>query len=227
MHNNHSSDEHMLLLEKIKTQVRCFNSPSTIQRYEELVRLKDYLNFRIQTREYETIVAAANENVTKLRNQFVQEKLNKFDIVEKNRAKYEQWGWSPLYHILKEWPLPNFRKFPWAHTKEEWVEIEKQLLENTSVEPLSLEHECPHIVRVFLVLVRTLHGHTRPLPHPTMGLTLQYIFDFVMDNEKSKAITNVVQNLATMGWALFPCIHTVADNFNNLLLTQLRYLVMI
>jgi hypothetical protein len=91
----------MLLVEKIKAQVWCFNNPSNIQRFEELVRLKDYLNFRIQTREYETIVAVANENVTKLRNQFVQEKLNKFDIVEKNLAEYQQWGWSPLYHILK------------------------------------------------------------------------------------------------------------------------------
>lgn len=224
MQNNRSLDEHMVLLEKIKAQVRCFNNPLDIQRYEELVRLKDYLNFRIRTREYEAIVAAANVNVAELRNQFVQKKLNKFDIMEKNRAEYQQWGWSPLYHIFKEWPLPNFRTSPWVHTQEEWIEIEKKLLENASTEPLSLECECPHIVRVFLVLVRTLHGYTRPLPHPTMGLTLQYILNFMMDNEKSVAFTNVVHSLATIGWAWFPGIHTVVDNFSNLHLDTIALL---
>lgn len=92
----------------------------------------------------------------------------------------------------------------------------KKLLESSITEPLSLECECPHIMRVFLVLVRTLHGYTHPLRHPTMGLTLQYILDFTMDNEKSVAFTNVVHSLATIGWALFPSIHTVADNFSNL-----------
>ena len=92
----------------------------------------------------------------------------------------------------------------------------KKLLENASTEPLSLECECPHIVRVFLVLVRTLHGYTHPLRHPTMGLTLQYILDFTMDNEKSVAFTNVVHSLATIGWALFPGIHTMTNNFSNL-----------
>lgn len=62
----------------------------------------------------------------------------------------------------------------------------------------------------------TLHGHTRPLPHLDIGLTLQYILDFVMDNKKSIALTNVVHSLATMGWALFPSIHAVTDNFCNL-----------
>lgn len=90
------------------------------------------------------------------------------------------------------------------------------LLENMSSEPLSLELECPHILRAFLVLVRTLHGHTRPLPHPDLGLTLQYILDFALDNKKSVALTSVVHVLSTIGWALFPGIHTVEDNFNNL-----------
>lgn len=81
---------------------------------------------------------------------------------------------------------------------------------------MSLEHECPDIVRAFLVFVRTFHGHTRPLPHPTMGLNLQSMLDFAMDNEKSVAFTNVVNNIATIGWSLFPSILTVTDNFSNL-----------
>lgn len=55
-----------------------------------------------------------------------------------------------------------------------------------------------------------------PLSHPIMGLTLQYIHDFVRDNKKSVTLTNVVHSLATTGWALFPDIHTVADNYSDL-----------
>ena len=90
------------------------------------------------------------------------------------------------------------------------------MLENVSAEPLSLELECPHILRAFLVLFRTLHGHTRPLPHPDVGLTLDYILDFAVDNEKSVALTNVVHNLATTSWALFPGIQSAVYNYSNL-----------
>ena len=67
-----------------------------------------------------------------------------------------------------------------------------------------------------LVLVRILHSHMHPLSHPTMSLTLQYILNSVMDNEKSVALTNVVNHLAILGWILFPSIHTMMDNFSNL-----------
>ena len=53
------------------------------------------------------------------------------------------------------------------------------------------------------------------LCHPTMGLTLQCIRDFVRDNKKSITLTNVVHSLATIRWALFSDIHTVADNYSN------------
>ena len=187
-----------------------------MQRYEELMHLKDYLSFKIQTREYEAEVAAANGNVAELRSAYVKDKLDEFDNAEKSRAEEEKWGWSPLYRIFQKWPLPNFRKSPWMHTQDEWEEIEKLLLENVATEPLSLELECPHIVKAFLVLVRTLHGHTRPLPHPFLGLTVQDILDFAIDKEKSVALTNVVHGLATTGWALFPGIREVTDTFSNL-----------
>lgn len=193
----------MALLDKIKAQIGCFNSPSDVQRYEELMRLKDYLNYRICIREYEAKVAAAHGNVAGLRSQYVKAILDAFDDAERTRIEQEKWGWSPLYRIFKEWPLPNFQNSPWAHTEEEWVELEECLLSNVSTEPMSLEFDCPHILRAFLLLVRTLHGHTRPLPHPDLGLTLQYILDFATDNDKSVALTNVVQSLSSTGWALF------------------------
>ena len=215
-HNNRNPDDHIALLQKIKAQICYFNTRDNMQRYEELMRLKDYLSYRICLREYEANLAVAHGNINELRSKYVNDKLDKYDNAEKNRAEQEKWGWSPIYRILKEWPLSNFRTSPWAHTQDEWGEIEKILLENISTEPLSLDLECPHIVRAFLILFRTLHGHTRALSHPDAGLTLQYILDFAVDNEKSVALTNVVHSLAASGWALFPGIHAVVDNFSNL-----------
>lgn len=214
--NTREPVEHIALVEKIKAQVRCFNSPSDVQRYEELMRLKDYLNYKMRIRVYEANVAAAHGNIAELRSKYVQDKLEKYDNAEKIRIEQEQWGWSPIYRILKEWPLHAFPSAPWAHTQEEWVEIEKTLLENVSTQPLSLEVECPHIVRAFSILFRTLYGHTRPLSHPDAGLTLQCILDFAVDREKSVALTNIVQNLEASGWALFPGLDSVVDSFTNL-----------
>ena len=109
----------------------------------------------------------------------------------------------------------TFPSSHWAHTHEEWIEIEKTLLKNVSTEPLSLELECPHIVRAFLIMFGTLHRHTRHLSHPGAGLTLQVILDFVVDNEKFVALTNVVHNLEASGWALFPSISSVVDSYSE------------
>ena len=214
--NNRSPEEYMVVLQKIKNRIRCFNSPSDVQRYEEFMCMKDYLDYRIRTQEYEANLAATNGKAKKLWSKYVKAKLEKFDNAEKNRAEQIKWEWSPLFCIFNEWPLSNFPNSPWAHTQDEWAEIEKTFLENVSTEPLSLELECPHIVRAFLVLFRTLHGHTHHLPHPNTCLILEYILNFAVDNEKSVALTNVVHNLATIGWVLFPGIQSLVDNYNNL-----------
>ena len=111
----------------------------------------------------------------------------------------------------------NYRKkLPWAHTQDKWVELEKHLLEIVSNELFFLKFECPHIRKALLVLIRTLHGHIRHLLHHALGLTLQCILDFALDNDKSVALTNVVHMLGSIGWALFPAIHIVGDNYSSL-----------
>ena len=206
----------MALLQKVKTEIHCFNSPADLQRYKEIVRLRDYLEYKLRLQEYNATLEDANGNAEQQRAQYIKAKLDEFDNAEKSRAEEEKWGWSPLYHIFKEWPLSSAPNSPWAHTQEEWVGIENSLLQNVSIDPLSLELECPHIVRAFLVLFRNMHGHTRPLPHPAAGLTLDYILDFAVDSEKSVALTNVVHNLATSGWTFFPGINYANDNFSNM-----------
>ena len=216
LQNNRTPEQHMAELMKIKDQTGCFNSSEDNHRYVELKKMKDYLEYRLRLREYEASLAAANGTAEEMRSNYVRKKLEKFDNAVLLRAEQDKWGWSPLYSIFKEWPLSNFPKSPWSHTQEEWAALEQTLLASVSTEALSLEVQCPHIVRAFLVLFRTLHGHTRPLPHPKVGLTFDYILACAVDQDKSVALTNVVHNLATMGWAIFPGIQNAAESFSTL-----------
>lgn len=86
------------------------------------------------------------------------------------------------------------------------------LLESTKSEPLSLEIECPHMLRALLYLIMTLEGHRCPLAHPTMGLDLQYILDIAKGTKCSVPLSLVMQSLPYLGWLAFPSIHGALDS---------------
>ena len=89
-------------------------------------------------------------------------------------------------------------------------------LENTRREPLSLEQECPHILRALLYLVRTLQGHRHPLSHPIRGVAQQFLLNVAHDTHLSVALTSVAGSLPIMGWTIFPGMQNAADNFEQL-----------
>lgn len=209
-------EEHSALVERMKSQVSCFKSNSDVQRYEELKGLKDYLHYRIACTAYENQLATAAVTVDDMRRKHVDAQLLKFDLAEKEREEAQKWHWSPVFQIFKKWPLPNFTGAPWDHTESEWVELSAVLLENTTSEPLTLETECPHIIRALLCLVRTLEGNKRPLAHPIKGLVLDYILDLAQSKEYSVALCQIVQSLPHQGWSSFPGIHGALDTFSDL-----------
>ena len=61
-----------------------------MQRYDKLMHLKNYLNFRITSKDYKAKLAAANKNVQALRKKFVQNKFNILDVTIKIREDYER-----------------------------------------------------------------------------------------------------------------------------------------
>jgi hypothetical protein len=209
-------DEHKTLIDRMKEKVRCFNNSTDIQRYDELMHLKEYLIFRLASKEYETKLVVANKDVDDLRKKFVEDELNKLDVAERTREEQDRWSWSPTFYILKEWSLPGFRCGSWTHTQNEWAEIEATLLSPVISEPRTLESECPHIVKTLLMLARTLDVQSCPLAHPFRGLTLDNILDIARDSKKSVALTNIVHTLSTIGWAMFPSMHTAIDTFGTL-----------
>ena len=209
-------EEHNALRDIIKSQVRCFKCTTDVQRYEELRNLKDYLHYRIAYTAYEDRLASAILTVDEQRRSYVDAELLKFDIAERREREAEKWQWSPLFQIFRKWPLPNFSAAPWEHTEAEWVEMTAVLLENVKSDPLSLETECPHILRALLSLVRTLEGYNRPLVHPSKGLHLQYILDIARSKDYSVALSQIVQCLPQTGWLEFPGIYDALDTFSEL-----------
>ena len=151
-----------------------------------------------------------------MRKRFVEDELNKLDVAERTREEQEGWSWSPVYCILKEWPLSGFRDSPWAHTMDEWAEIESILLSSVISEPRFLNDECSHIIKALLMLARTLDGQSCPLAHHVRGLTLNNIINSARNSEKSVVLTNLVQSLSTIGWIMFPSIHTATETFSTI-----------
>ena len=64
--------EHSEFLEKIKAQVRVFKTNTDVNVYNELKNLKDYLQYRIDLREYENKVAASKVNFETFRRNHVE-----------------------------------------------------------------------------------------------------------------------------------------------------------
>lgn len=150
------------------------------------------------------------------RRKHVNAELLKFDVAERQELEAKKWSWSPIFQIFKKWPLPNFSAGPWEHTEVEWVEMSAVLLENTKSDPLSLEQQCPHILRALLSLVRTLEGYKRPLAHPSKDLDLQFLLDIARSKEHSVALSMIVQELPHTGCLAFPGICGALDTFNIL-----------
>ena len=80
----------------------------------------------------------------------------------------------------------------------------------------SFEDECPHIIKVSLVLMRTLDGRNGHLAHPLKGLTLNNFFDIARHSKKSVVLISTVHSLSNMGSTLFSDLHTAIETFNTL-----------
>jgi len=77
----------------------------------------------------------------------------------------EQWRWSPLYIVLKRYPLQISLQCPWLHTKEELQNILAKLQNEN--DPFSLEMECPHMIKALKLFCRATFGRLHPLAHFT------------------------------------------------------------
>ena len=61
-----------------------------MQRYDKLMHLKKSLNFWITSTDYEAKFAASNKEVEDLRKKFVEDELNKLDVVWRTHKEQER-----------------------------------------------------------------------------------------------------------------------------------------
>lgn len=121
-----------------------------------------------------------------------------------------------MFQIFKKWPLRTYTSGPWEHTEQEWAQMSNVLLQTVQGDALSLDNDCPHILRVILYLMWTFEGHQSPLAHPTTGLSVQSLFELANSQDRSGSLTSVVQNLPYVGDMYFPCIYDAAETFTSL-----------
>ena len=100
------------------------------------------------------------------------EELKLYDDVHFMKEEDMAWGWSPLYQaFLRDFPKTR-PKCLWRHTEEEWLHIVEALQVEGARQPLTLELECPHIVRVLKLNPKVSSGRITPLTHLETGLSI-------------------------------------------------------
>ncbi len=85
-------------------------------------------------------------------------------------------GLVTIVPLVKTFALDSSTQCPWEHTKAELqniiIEVEKESQE------LTLDTECPHIVKSFIFFCRYTFGRLHPLVHANKGLTLRNILHY-------------------------------------------------
>ncbi|KAH9556486.1 hypothetical protein CY35_07G030600 [Sphagnum magellanicum] len=134
------------ILEIVKQSLNAWTSggggENTMNHFTEMRCLRDYLQYLRLKKQYKELKEGALETLNKEKEDYVLQELHKYEQHIKATEERSKWGWSPLYLLLKQHPLPSGPQCPWVHTKELQdiiTELEKES------EPFSLENECPHV----------------------------------------------------------------------------------
>ena len=116
------------------------------------------------------------------------------------------WGWSPFFKILSKEIAPGVPTRPWKHTQEELHVILFVLQADVKGEPMSLELDCPQIVRAQKLYGRISFGRCLPISHPITRMTKRNMLAIAKDDVESKPLSACAQDVVDIGWAFFPCI---------------------
>ena len=168
--------------------------------------MKDYLEFNARQEQYKESVKWADLELQERREAYVDQQLKLYDNAHLMKEEDTVWGWSPLYQtFLRDFPKIGPQR-PWRHTEEEWVHIVEALQVEGAKEPMTLELECPHIVRALKLYSRVSSGRNTPLAHPERGMTRHNVLGIARDSYESMRLCVAAQDVVDCGWVLFPCV---------------------
>ncbi len=81
--------------------------------------LWEYLQYVQLKKEYDEKNLGDAKTLEKKKKDYIQHELHKFDKHVKTTKERAKWGWSPLYHSLKQYPLQVGPQYPWEHIEKE------------------------------------------------------------------------------------------------------------
>ncbi len=122
--------------------------------------------------------------------------------MSKPHKKKAKWGWSPLYHLLKLFPVQVGPQCPWRHTKEELQNIMLEM--DKESHPLSPNMECPHIICTFKLFCRCNFGRLHPLVRANTRFTHHNILHYCQDQSHSVKLTITIQDILDYNFLWFP-----------------------
>jgi hypothetical protein len=175
-------------------------------RNAELAKLEQYLIYIREKAQYVSKRLNAEVALEDRRRSYIVGQLQLFDRERAMRVEDTDWGWSPLFRILSKEISPGVPTRPWKHTQEELHDILSTLQADMKGEPMSLELDCPHIVRALKLYRRISFGRCSPISHPITGMTRRNMLAIAKDDVESKRLSACAQDVVDIGWALFPCI---------------------
>jgi hypothetical protein len=149
---------------------------NTMQRFIEMKCFQEYLQYLQQKKEYDVDKTNATKSLKMKKTNYLLQKLQKFDQHIKINEKRSKWGWSPLYHLLKRYPLDSSPQRPWEHTKIKLQNIINKMEKES--QQLTLDTKCPHIVRTFKLFYKSTFGRLNPIVHANKGLILHNILHY-------------------------------------------------
>ena len=119
MRSKRTELEHEALASSLRVQLKCFQQKPPLDDIidAELQQSQKCLIFKLARTTYDEAQVRAVAKLEAMRRAIVAEALRNFDNQEKHANAFKVWGWSPLFHIFKLWPVPNIVERPWEHTE--------------------------------------------------------------------------------------------------------------
>lgn len=172
----------------------------------QLQRMRCYLTYLAENAKYLARKKSAEIALEDYRNNHVIRAVQQFDDMERRREEDCNWSWSPLFQILCREHLQGMPLRPWQHDETEWEKIIQVLQAEFDSDSMSLELQCPHIVRALKLYTRGSNGRNWSLAHPITGMTREHVLTIAKHDSESRRLSTCAQDIVDIGWALFPCI---------------------
>jgi hypothetical protein len=116
---------------------------------------------------------------------------------------------------LKATQLDSSPLWPWAHTQNEFDVLLRALQDLVDTEVVSLDHECPSIIRALKMFSRIHQGRHVPICHPKFSLTIKKLQSIAKDSTLGKHLSTFSQDVVDSGWLCFPGITSVEEDVSQ------------